>query len=278
MGVMVRIGLDIGTGFVKCVTDSHRFRFPTLYVRRHHGEWTKGTSEAVGQRALAMLEAPGAAAFAPILRGRPDEQYGRQVEMLISEAIGMALAGEGRKADSAEASVVAGLPYYAAEYRDQVLKHVRRASKIKKCEVVAQAAGTLVSMDLRSGIVVSMGQGTTEIIAIDGEQVIDGESSRWASDFITRKISKFAHLDTEALKARAATCKKYAKVLAGNLGREVREMSARHGDSYGLVLSGGGILIPGVLDSLREALGDLRTTVPGDPVMSNAVGLHRLAR
>ncbi|MDA7953606.1 MAG: hypothetical protein MPJ05_07330, partial [Nitrosopumilus sp.] len=168
--------------------------------------------------------------------------------------------------------------YYAAEYRDQVLKHVRRASKIKKCEVVAQAAGTLVSMDLRSGIVVSMGQGTTEIIAIDGEQVIDGESSRWASDFITRKISKFAHLDTEALKARAATCKKYAKVLAGNLGREVREMSARHGDSYGLVLSGGGILIPGVLDSLREALGDLRTTVPGDPVMSNAVGLHRLAR
>lgn len=273
---MIKIGLDIGTGFVKCVSDHGRFRFPSLYVRRIHGEWATKPTESVGNSALAFLHTSGASACTPITRGRPDARYARQVDLLISEAVSMVRTAAGRQADS-EIRIVAGLPYEAIDCRDTILKQVRRSAKTKKCDVVPQAAGTLIGMDMKSGIVVSIGQGTTEIIAIDNGQVIDGESSRWSSEFITRKIGRYAHLDTKGLNERSAICKKYAKILVENLSCEIRDMSARHGDSYDLALSGGGILIPGVRKALEASLEGLHISVPSDPVMSNAVGLYKLA-
>ncbi|RNJ78274.1 MAG: hypothetical protein EB830_00410 [Nitrosopumilus sp. H13] len=275
-GGMLKIGLDIGTGFVKCVSDHGRFRFPSLYVRRFHGEWATKPTESVGNRALAFLYSSGASACTPITRGRPDTRYARQVDLLISEAISMVRTAAGRQADS-ETRIVAGLPYEGIDCRDAILRQVRRSAKTKKCDVVPQAAGTLIGMNRKDGIVVSIGQGTTEIVAIDNNQVIDGESSRWSSEFITRKIGRYAHLDVGLLNKRAAMCKKYAKVLAENLSREIRDMSARHGDSYSLALSGGGLLIPGVREALEASLEGLHISVPPDPVMSNAVGLYKLA-
>ncbi len=277
---MLRMGLDIGTGFVKCVSNHGSARFPSLYVKRTHGDWAAADSEAVGERAARMLHTTGAATIRPIVRGRPDPRYQRQIEMLVREAVSRIRVASGRRADAdgdEKARMAVGLPYEAADCRESVVRLVRKCVPIDRCDVVAQAVGTLVEMGRHTGMVVSIGQGTSEIVVIEDDQVIDGESSRWASDFITRKIGKFAHLDPGVLAGRKETCKKYAKVLVHNLAAEIADMSSGYGHAYDVVLSGGGLLIPGVRGELEARLRECgRISVPADPVMSNASGLYKL--
>lgn len=275
---MLRVGLDIGTGFVKCVSDHGSVLFPSLYVKRTHGDWATRDSEAVGEGAARMLHTAGAATVRPIVRGRPDPRYQKQVEMLVREAVFRVRVAAGRRADAGGERIrmAVGLPYEASDCRESISRLVRKCVPADRCDVVAQAVGTLVDMDRDTGMVVSIGQGTSEIIVIEDNQVIDGESSRWASEFITRKMGKFAHLDTRMLGERKETCKRYAKVLAHNLAAEITDMSSGYGDAYDIVLSGGGLLIPGVRDELNARLKRYRISVPADPVMSNAAGLYRL--
>ncbi len=274
---MLKIGLDIGTGFVKCVSNNGSVRFPSIYVKRTHGDWTGTVTEAVGEKAARMLDSTGAATVRPIIRGRPDPRYQKQVEMLIRESVSRIRTLAGRSADCDDTIRIAvGLPYEASDYRETISKMVKKTTGAERCDVVAQAVGTLVDAGKVSGMVVSIGQGTSEIIVIDDNHVIDGESSRWASEFITRKISKFAHLDPNLLLARKDTCKKYAKVLAENLATEIIDMASGYGNAYDLVLSGGGLLIPGVRDELESRLKKFKVVIPDDPVMSNATGLYKL--
>ena len=273
----MKIGLDIGTGFVKCVSDYGAVRFPSIYVRRVHGPWTEKATEAVGSKASSLLDTMGATAISPIARGRPDPRYYKQVDMLLGEALRQThgLAKAPVDAD-AKLRIVVGLPYHAFGYRESMTRVMQKALNVETCAVVAQASGTLVDLDLESAIVVSIGQGTTEIVVIDDMEVIDGESSRWASDFVTKKIGRHAHLDVDLLHKNHDVCQKYAKVMAENLAREIHDMSGQHDDRYTVALSGGGLLIPGMQERLSARLKGFKVVVPDDPVMSNANGLYKL--
>lgn len=274
---MFKVGLDIGTGFVKCVSDHGSVLFPSLYVKRTHGDWTNVDSEAVGEKAARMLHTSGAATVRPITRGRPDPRYQKQVEMRILEAVSKIRLAAGRSADGDEkAKMAVGLPYEASDCRDAISRLIRKCVPTDRCDVVAQAVGTLIDMDRSTGMVVSIGQGTSEIVVIEDNQVIDGESSEWASEFITRKIGRFAHLDRDLLGRRKETCKKYARVMAAGLAAEVEDMATGYSHAHDVILSGGGLLIPGVRDELESRLKKFRISVPADPVMSNAIGLYKL--
>ena len=271
----MRVGLDLGTGFVKCVSDVGSVRFPTLYAKRVGGCWSTKSSEAVGAGALALLGMTGTAAVGPISKGRPDPRYHKQVEMLVREALLQIKNKSKAPASGGKLSMVVGLPYHAFDQRESVSKLVKRTLDADSCSVVAQACGTLVDLDMDTGVVVSIGQGTTEIVAVDEAQVIDGASSSWASDFVTQKVGRFAHLDPSSLEAHRDVCKKYARVLAENLAAEISDVAGQY--RYPLALSGGGLLMPGVRDELEARLKDSKIVVPSDPVMSNARGLYKLA-
>lgn len=275
---MLKIGLDIGTGFVKCVSNHGLARFPSLYVRRTYSDWSGGAvSEAVGERAAKMIGVAGTAAVRPIMRGRPDPRYQKQVELLIAESVRRMRMAAGRSAYGDEKIHMAvGLPYDASDCRDAISKMIKKTVRAERCDVVAQAVGTLVDLDMSTGMVVSIGQGTSEIVVIEDNRVLDGESSQWASEFITRKIGKFAHLDWNLLQGRKETCRRHAKILAENLATEAGDMAAACGGTYDLALSGGGLLIPGVRDEMESRLKDFTIRVPDDPVMSNASGLYKL--
>ena len=275
---MLKLGLDIGTGFVKCVSNYGSIRFPSIYVKRIHGHWTQKTTEAVGDRARDILKTVGTSAISPIQRGKPDARYQKQVEMLLEESIHQItkLVKAPTKTDNDKIRIVVGLPYHAFDYQDTMVKTIKKVLSPEKCIAVAQASGTLVDLNQDSGIVVSIGQGTTEIVVIDNLEVIDGESSRWASSFVTRKIDKFAHLDIETLNQNHGICTKYSKVMAEHLIREIQDISALHGDRYPIALSGGGILLAGMKDELVRGLKKFKVLIPDDPVMSNARGLYQL--
>lgn len=274
---MLKIGLDIGTGFVKCVSDYGHVRFPSVYVKRIHGHWTDKTSEAVGVEAMTMLDTMGASVISPISRGRPDSRYSKQVELLIKETINQIHKNAKTAIDPEQKIKIAvGLPYHAFGYKDTITKLIKKIINVEECTAVAQASGTLVDLDQSSGIVVSIGQGTTEIVVVEDFEVIDGDSSRWASDFITKKIGKFAHLDVAKLVQNKETCKKYSKILTENLSREICDMAENYQNRYPIALSGGGLLIPGVHNELTSNLKDYKILIPDNPVMSNANGLYKL--
>ena len=274
----MKIGLDIGTGFVKCVSDYGAVRFPSVYVRRVHGVWTEKAIESVGSKATSLLDSTGVTAISPISRGKPDPRYYRQVDMLLAEALRQSHALSKTPVDpSDKLRIVVGLPYHAFGYRDTMVRVMQKALNVESCAVVAQASGTLVDLDLEGAIVVSIGQGTTEIVVIDDLEVIDGESSRWASDFVTKKIGRFAHLDVDTIQKNHDMCQKYSKIMAENLAREISDMSEQHGGRYKIALSGGGLLIPGMQERLSSRLKkEFEIVVPDDPVMSNANGLYKL--
>ncbi len=273
---MAKIGLDIGTGFVKCVSDCCQFKFPSLYVKRTGGEWTNKVFEAVGESALRMLKTRGAAGTGPICKGRPDARYTRQAQLLIQESLDRVRQAAGRAGDSQKARIVVGLPYEASDQKGVISRMVRKSDWVEQCDVVAQAVGTLVDLGMDTGIAVSVGQGTAEIVVVEDDEVIDGQSSVWASEFITGRMGRFAHLDMGELIRRKETCTKYAKVMTENLAQEVSEMAKSYGNTHELALSGGGILIPGVRDGLVSKLKDFKIHIPSDPVMSNACGLYKL--
>ncbi len=274
----MKIGLDIGTGFVKCVSNYGAVRFPSIYVRRIHGLWTEKATEAVGSKAGSLLDTMGATAISPIVRGKPDSRYYKQVDMLLAETMRQIRGLAKAPADTdAKLRIVVGLPYHAFGYRESMTRVIQKALDAEACTVVAQASGTLVDLDLESAIVVSIGQGTTEIVVIDDMEIIDGESSRWASDFVTRKIGRYAHLDTDLLHRNQDVCQRYSRIMAENLSREIHDVSGQYGNRYTIALSGGGLLIPGMRERLAAKLKEFRVVVPDDPVMSNANGLYKLA-
>ena len=145
---MLKVGLDIGTGFVKCVSDYGSVRFPSVYVKRIHGHWTDKASEAVGTKAQLMLATRGATAISPISRGRPDPRYHRQVELLLQESISQVnrLAKAPVDADC-KVRMVVGLPYHAYGCRDALARMVKKSINAEKCTMVAQASGTLVDLE-----------------------------------------------------------------------------------------------------------------------------------
>ncbi len=273
---MIKIGLDIGTGFVKCVSDYCRFKFPSLYARRINGQWTKSVSEAIGDKATQMLKTAGTTAISPICRGRPQKRYQKQVDMLVRESIDRVYQ-TAHTPDMEKARVIVGLPYEAASYKNTMTKLICKVPKVQSCDVVAQAAGTLVDMNKSTGMVVSIGQGTSEIVMIEDNKILDGQSLEWASEFITRKIGRFAHLDTKTLLQHRDICSRYAKALSENLALEVSDMAEAHGYTKSIIVSGGGILIPRVREELTAKLKGFKIMVPDDPVMSNAAGLYKLA-
>ena len=273
---MLKVGLDLGTGFVKCVSDYGSVRFPSVYVKRIHGSWANMETEAVGNDAVNIINTLGTSTIRPINKGRPDFKYSKQIELLIKESISQIYKNAKMPVNMDEKiKIVVGLPYYAFDHKELVTKMVKRVLSVESCAIVAQASGTLVDLGKKRGIVVSIGQGTTEIVVIDGP-VIDGESSQWASDFITKKIGKFAHLDTTGLCQNKDICKKYSKILVENLTREICEMAENYKNQYPIALSGGGLLIPGVHAELLESLKQFKVLIPDDPVMSNAKGLYKL--
>ena len=250
---MIKIGLDIGTGFVKCVSNFGQFKFPSLYTRRINGSWTDGISEAVGDKATLMLRTKETTAISPICRGRPDKRYQKQVELLIRESIRRVHhMVPAVPCSPKNTRVVVGLPYEAAHYKNTMIKMIRSTSNVDRCDVVAQAAGTLIFMNKSSGMVVSIGQGTSEIVMIEDNHIIDGQSLEWASEFITCKIGRFAHFDTKLLLQHKDVCAKYAKALAENLSVEISDMASAYGYTKDIIVSGGGILIPRVRQELTK--------------------------
>ena len=197
---MTAIGLDVGTGFVKCVSDTKKIKFPSLCAYRQHAIWEskKGKIEAVGDEAVKLAEYPDAVVIRPVMLGRPVHEKG--FEELVKKAVDLVLQNNdaiGQESELTRFCMVIGLPYEARSHATNIQKMVTRLFHPKRCDVVPQVLGTLIDVDLSSAIVTSIGQGTTEIVAFKDYSAIRGISIHHAVNDISSKLgtSKTAYLD-----------------------------------------------------------------------------------
>ncbi|MBI1664012.1 MAG: rod shape-determining protein [Nitrosopumilus sp.] len=281
---MVSIGLDVGTGFVKCVSDYGSVIFPSLFAYRDMGKWeeSQGRIEAVGKEAREFSKYPDAVIIRPVSEGRPIDQRG--FEALVYEAInrvcriGLQQNNLDNKYDS-EISIIVGLPYDARKEKTRLRRIIENKIQLKKCGVVPQVAGTLIDMNKKDAIIMSIGQGTTEIVVFDDQDPIIGVSLPQATDFITQGLGEFSYLQASTFTKQNSEIRKNVAKLTDILSNKLFNImcSLDEKNHYDVVVSGGGIMIPGMKISLQRKL-KMEIQVPKIPIMSNAIGLHKLAK
>jgi len=275
---MTAIGLDIGTGFVKCVSDTKKIKFPSLCAYRQHAIWEskKGKIEAVGDEAVKISEYPDAVVIRPVMLGRPVHEKG--FEELVKKAVELVLQNNdaiGQECELTRFCMVIGLPYEARSHAKNIQKMITRLFHPRRCDIVPQVLGTLIDVDLSSAIVTSIGQGTTEIVAFKDYSAIRGISIHHAVNDISSKLgtSKTAYLDNGIF-----TNPQVNPLIAMLADSILDDLNGMRQDLQQLpiVVSGGGIMIPGLKEAIETRLSQ-GIIIPQDPVMSNALGLFKLA-
>ena len=263
------IAIDAGTGFVKCVSAHLRRSFPSIYGTRRLTRWEdhkEGTIDAVGYEARKMSSYPDAVLVRAVLEGKMAEE--KAFVSIIREATRQL----GCERDTSSLLIVMGLPYGAALQKQQLEKLVERTLKPKKVLVIPQSIGTLLAEDARTGMVLSIGQGTTELALFENLKPISGISIPQACDYLYDE-DDLAYIDWE----KNIIDKKKIDSLTSILSNKLAAFKTRLNTPYKIYLSGGGALIPGLYESLQGKVPDNLVLVK-DPVYSNATGLYKLGQ
>ncbi|MHB8546535.1 MAG: ParM/StbA family protein [Nitrosotalea sp.] len=263
------IAIDAGTGFVKCVSSHLRRSFPSIYASRRLTRWEdpkEGTVEAVGYEAVKMSIYPDTVLVRAVLEGKIAEE--KAFVAIIREAVRDLRC----KGDIGSLLIVMGLPYGAALQKQQLEKLVERSLKPRKVLVIPQSIGTLLSEDAKTGIVLSIGQGTTELVLFENLKPVTGISIPQACDYLYDG-DELAYIECE----KNIIDKKRIDALTSLLANKLASFKTRLNKEYDIYMSGGGALVPGLCESLQAKIPD-RIRIVKDPVYSNATGLYKLGQ
>jgi actin-like ATPase involved in cell morphogenesis len=261
------VAIDAGTGFVKCVSAHMRVCFPSVFGTRRMTRWEdpkEGTVEAVGYEAVKMSVYPDTVLVRAVLEGRIAEE--KAYVAIIREAVRKL----GCVRDLESLLVVMGLPYGAAQQKQYLEKLVERSLKPRQVLVIPQSIGTLLSEDARTGIVLSIGQGTTELVLFEDLKPISGTSIPQACDYLYEDLAYLEHEKNSADKKRV-------DALTTILANKLAVFQTNLTKEYDVYVSGGGALVEGLCESLQAKVhGSLRMVK--DPLYSNATGLYKLGK
>ncbi len=263
------IAIDAGTGFVKCVSSHLRVSFPSIYASRRLTKWEdpkEGIVEAVGYAAVKMSIYPDTVLVRAVLEGKIAEE--RAFVAIIREAV----REIGCERELESLLTVMGLPYGAALQKQQLEKLVERSLKPKKIFVIPQSIGTLLSEDARTGMVLSIGQGTTELVLFENLKPVTGVSIPQACDYLYDS-DDLAYMEYE----KNIIDKKKIDALTSILANKLASFKTRLNKQYEIYVSGGGVLVAGLCESLQAKISDSLRIVK-DPVYSNATGLYKLGQ
>ena len=262
------IAIDAGTGFVKCVSAHMRASFPSICGTRRLNSWESSkeqTAEAVGYEAVKMTIYPDAVLVRSVLEGRVIQ------ENAFVAVIKQAVRELGCENELGLLLIVMGLPYGAALQKGQLEKIIERSLKPRKILVIPQSIGTLLSEDVKTGMVLSIGQGTTELVLFEDLKPVAGVSIPQACDYLYD--GELDYIEYEKNKIDRKRIDALTTILANRLA----VFKTRLGRQYEIYVSGGGALILGLCESLQAKVPD-NLRIAKDPVFSNAAGLYKLGQ
>ena len=276
---MVAVGLDLGTSYVKCVFDNGQITFPSLYAYAKRPIWEKDETlrVGVGDEALKVAAYSNSVVIRPIVEGRPIHKKG--VEELVRE-VKRKIDEKHPAKENKINTVVVGLPDQAEEYRQTLHDIIMDTINPEKCVVVQQGIGTMEYIGRRGATVMDIGQGTTEIAAIENMQVTYAQSVMHGCDFITSDLGEFAFLDLKVYEKYRNEIKTRVEMLADILANRLEvfmsTLKPMYEYSRTVILSGGGMVVPDLKDELKKRI-KVDNEISDNPVMGNAEGLYKIA-
>lgn len=302
---MAIVGLDIGTNYTKVTADGRNvLLYPSIVAFGEEKDWSlKGETGGlhVGDGALALLKAvEGIEVYRPI-------QDGRVVHTSFIE-----LAKYGIRRLSVEPEAIAtGLPVKSSKKgREELRSQLEKEFKVRVL-VFPEPVGTLASMGLDTGVCVDIGFGTTDILILSEMEYIRGDTMLSGVDKLyeslevlirdkagitvlpeeltklllnedytigrVRSGKKIVIRREEVLAEYERLMKSWAEKIVNRTKNMLEGLSTTLLNNF--IVTGGGVLLPGVFETLKEGFSDIgEIKKPEDPIASNAIGYHILAK
>ena len=297
------VGLDIGSGYTKCYDGAHRVIFPSVYSYRQANIWEEkdGIVEGIGENALSIAQHPNAVKLYPIIEGKPQHQT---FIKLAQEALNRLSINPFEKA-----RLISGVPYETGRVERENIKELFLQNlDVQDATIYPQSTGTLFDLELQSGTIINVGHGTTEILVVEMRNLLTGMSEPLASDYVITGLSnhiqaKYGFKPTledvialmngnsdyvtafgkvtvhraDVTRLIAESIRHLAEKVSYDVRYLISQLPANMECTRNLVLSGGGSLIPGLRDALKE---QLKTSLlaPEDPIFSNALGFYKMGQ
>lgn len=261
------LALDIGTGYVKaCFGEHNKISFPSLYGYRESLEdEKKGIIEAVGHDVLHLLPYPTHNIVRAVSEGMPVNE--KAFKIMLKEAVRRLKIKE---SDMPGIHTIIGIPYSSRSQKEVLRNLVITTLKPLSCLVVSQSLGTLVHEGKYTGIVISIGQGTTEIVYYHNRKPVEGKSLSKAVDFLLLGKDKLDYLN------HGEVAEQRVRTLADLIADELNNLSSQLHKTPEVIISGGGVMIEGMLRAIQARVKNIVLLDSKNPVYSNVLGLHML--
>ncbi len=189
------LGLDVGTGYCKAYTATGRVIFPSLVLMREKklgNVWSRikrrpmvligeGAEEAINE---------GGRIIRPLLEGRifHDEAY----TLIVKEAL------EKLRLKPEETKAVTGTLSRVSEADLEKLENLLKSSaSLAEVQIYPASLGTLISMGLESGVILDIGEGATNLLAVEDREVIDFTTTIVAVDAVLNAIKTRLSTDSD---------------------------------------------------------------------------------
>ena len=264
---MKYIGIDVGNGFTKAVSDSKKIRFPSLTSTIKKSTWSEKTT-SVGYGAAKAAGDYNSYLTTPLIAGKPVNR-GAYVMMIREACKKLEITADD------EFTVCAGLPY-SEKLQKKIIVSMLEEAGAKTVWIIPQALGTAIAEKKTDCIVVSIGYGTTEYLAVNNRKPVYGISDDKAASFLISELEStgadFVKNDIFAGKA----VQEALPLFVDNIENNCKKIQHRAKKQHDLILSGGTLLVPGLVEALKKH--GLEFTVAENPVFSNAIGMHMYAR
>ncbi|MEM2122645.1 MAG: rod shape-determining protein [Candidatus Bathyarchaeia archaeon] len=299
---MANLGLDVGTGYCKAYTSSGRVMFPSLVIMREHNIWNRikrRPMTLVGEEAEEALNERGRI-IRPVSEGRilHEEAY----NLLVKDAL------ERLRLKPEETRAVAGtLSRVTEEELNKLESLLKNSVGLAEVQIYPASLGTLISMGLESGIILDIGEGATNLLAVEDREIVDFSTTIVAVDAVlnalkTRLATEYTiDLRTEEVRLLAISMKdklkKYTvsgvkELTADEVGDMIKRESSYFAEELAdllrvflrkastgmldnIVITGGGTYF--FEEPLKSLLPEVSFKKPMDPSFANAEGLYRVA-
>ncbi len=299
---MPNLGLDVGTGYCKAYCATGRVLFPDIVLMREQNIWNRLKRKPmilIGENAEASMLGRGRL-IRPVAEGRiiNDEAY----SLVVQEAL------ERLRLKPSDTKAIAGTTSRISESELSKLESLlHNTVGLSEVQIYPSTLGTLISMELASGVIVDIGEGSTNFLAVEDKEIIDFATSIIGVDTVLEgvraKLSYEIEADILAEEIRLLATsvhdklKKYtAKGIHELTAETVQEMINNEASYFSeeisdiirtflrkastpmlenIIITGGGTYF--FEAPLSSLLSDLSFKKPSDPSFANAEGLYKIA-
>ena len=128
----------------------------------------------------------------------------------------------------------------------------------------------MISARKQDGIVLAIGQGTTELVVFDNMKPTIGRSIPQACDFVYMDGMELDYLHQDKAKTEPKRVEMLADIISESLASFRADLTGKK--EYDVIVSGGGVLLPKMLQVLEKKC-QIKLQTVEKPVFANALGM-----